>query len=132
MGLITTINPISSMFDSEVYQARKDNPFADISLLRFICHAVDNCTDENNVATLTCQYRHSVASRRWWTLSWLEMKADGTAEAKEVSAQEYQLCLWRAQQVHKICERRRELEQHVSKGRFFSDPLRGWVDGDGI
>lgn len=71
-------------------------------------------------------YRHSVASRLWWTLSWKE--EDGRTYS--VSAQEWDLCFWRAIQVYKQNERRRHLEEYPNGTTLL--PAATFTDGGGI
>jgi hypothetical protein len=120
---------MSTIFDSSVYQMRKNAPFAAPQMGKFI-EAVAIESPDHEPAILTVQYRHSVASRLWWTLEW----TDQAGQKREVSAQEWPLCVWRAIQVYKNAERQRELErQPVTKGPgFFSAEAKGWEGGDGI
>lgn len=117
---------MSSMFDTAVHSLKKGVPFAKPSVVDFMAWQVDTWAEE---CSFTCVYRRSVASRHWWTMTW---KEDGREYS--VSAQEWVLCLWRAVQVHKQNERRRELEdQPVSRGvGFFAAESKGYEDGEGI
>jgi hypothetical protein len=117
---------MSTLFDTAVYQLRKSAPFAKPSIVEFI-H--DKIVSHDGPITLKCEHRHSVATRVWWTLEWFE---DG--QRFEVSASDWSLCMWRAIQVHKQNERRRELEDKpVTKGPgFFAAESKGWEGGDGI
>jgi len=84
------------MFESEVYQRETHTPFTRIDLIGFMkTMALDGSNFEkqqNHEVTLSVVYRKSVATRFWWTLSWIG--ADG--ERHEQSGQELQKCLWRA------------------------------------
>ena len=115
---------MSTMFDTSVYKLRNGAPFVAPQVLTFIKNKACN----GGAVRLSCRYRHSVASRLWWELAWEE---DG--ETWSVSAQDWELCFWRAIQRHKIMERQRELEYSVSKGCGFQPgALYGWEHGDGI
>lgn len=102
---------MGSLFDSQVYDARKRVPWAEIDLLQLareaamsgadadqkLPEAADTCLhgrryySGKNDFQLTVQYRGDVASRFWYTVEWTG--EDG--ERHSVSAQEIDLCLWR-------------------------------------
>jgi hypothetical protein len=103
---------MGSLFDSTVYATRRAYPWAEIDLEQFakeaalsgsdadskLAAAADSClrgrayhSGENDFR-LSVQYRPEVASRFWFTVEWTG--EDG--ERHEVSAQEFNLCMWRA------------------------------------
>lgn len=99
---------MGSLFDARVYDRRNHTPWSIVSLTSFIGDVVMNfglggnrCDAE---VVLKCKYRHDVASRLWWTLSWLS--AGG--ERRQVSAQRYDLLLWRAAEVELRDRKRKE------------------------
>jgi hypothetical protein len=120
---------MSTIFDSEVYAMRKGAPCAYVSAPLVMASILDlDC--ECKEITLSVCYRHDVASRRWWTLSYTYR-----GQSHSVSAQEPQLCLWRAVQMLKNHQRTEDLEWKtpVSRGvGFFAEQIFGWQHGDGI
>jgi hypothetical protein len=108
---------MGSLFDSRVYDRRNHTPWSNVSLTSFIGDVVmnfgigDNRCDAEVV--LKCIYRHDVASRMWWTLSWL----DAGGERRQVSAQRYDLLLWRAAEV----ELREQKKQEFVKPEYIGD-----------
>lgn len=118
---------MSSFFDSAVHSLRKHAPFANPSILHFMKEAVLN---NGGDARLTIDYRPAVATRIWWQLEWTDQKG----EHREVSAQELNLCAWRAIQTHKNVARQIELEDRpVTQGPgIFNPSAAGWEHGDGI
>lgn len=120
---------MSSMFDSAVYSLRKAAPFTTPDIINFLAN---KAYAADGAVILEVHYRKSVSSRLWWSITWHEDR-----QAYGVSAQEWDLCVWRAIQLHKDNERRREIENGpVSKGRSLtglsSVSCIGWQDGDGI
>jgi hypothetical protein len=117
---------MSSIFDTAVYQMRKGAPFTSPQMGRFIR---EKALYAEGPVVLTATPRPSVASRVWYTLEWYEDR-----DRMEVSAQELDLCFWRAIQLHKQKERQRELEQQpATKGPgIFAAEAKGWEQGDGI
>ena len=94
---------MTSMFDSNVRDRRNHTPWATISLTGFMRDVAVNTINFEKV-TLTCQWRHSVASRYWWTLQWV----DAQGEKHEASAQELDHCLWRAAEMELRARKRQE------------------------
>ena len=106
---------MTSMFDSNVRDRRDHTEWAVMSLTAFMKDMAlsgNSQTEERATCpvTLTCHYRHSVASRFWWTVTW----TDEQGEKHEASAQELDLCLWRAAEME-IRARKRQ-EKQISKG----------------
>ena len=100
---------MTSMFDSNVRDRRDHTPWAIMSLSAFIrdMALMGGSQAEERVncpVTLTCHYRHSVASRFWWTIQW----TDEHGEKHEASAQELDLCLWRAAEMELRVRKRQE------------------------
>ena len=118
---------MSSMFDSAVYQLQKSAPFTAPRIAEFMATIASDDMGNGEVK-FACHYRHSVASRVWWTMEWQQ-----NGHTYSVSAQRWELCLWRAIHRYKLSVREAELEEHVSKGSGWNPAvLRGWIDGDGI
>ena len=100
---------MTSMFDSNVRDRRDHTEWAVMSLTAFMKDMA--LTGGSQMAgqvtypvTLTCHYRHSVASRFWWTIQW----TDEQGEKHEASAQELDLCLWRAAEMEIRARKRQE------------------------
>lgn len=112
---------MSSMFDSAVYALRKAAPFAVPSVIQFMTgkayHLVPGETVRFEVAD-----RPEVATGLWWTVTW---SMDGKTYSQ--SAQEWDLCLWRAIQRSKEIARQLQGERYVARNL-----LQGWENGDGI
>lgn len=72
-----------------VRERRNATPWASMNLHAFM-H--DMALNGQALVSLTCVYRPDVASRFWWTVEW----TDEQGEKHEASAQELDLCLWRA------------------------------------
>lgn len=108
---------MGSLFDSRVYDRRNYTPWASVSLTSFIGEVVTNFgTGDNRCdaeVVLKCIYRHDIASRLWWTLTWL----DAGGERVQVSAQRYDLLLWRATEV----ELRERKKQEGKKPEYIAD-----------
>ncbi len=96
---------MSSAFDTDVSQRRNHTPWSIMSLTAFMRDMAVSTIDFEKV-TLTCHYRHSVASRYWWTIQW----TDEQGEKHEASAQELDLCLWRAAEMELKARARAERE----------------------
>ena len=119
---------MSRMFDSEVYATRRRFPFAEVSIAPLMEEAcMRECTEEwrgedkSDEARLTCYYRHSVASRIWWTLSFVG--EDG--KRREISAQKFDLLCWRAQCLENLIKRQIEIEKQPSSWRGDLDLIEG-------
>lgn len=82
---------MSSMFDTAVYNRRKQTPWARINVIQFLKDMCFN-DEQHRSMSLSVHYRPDVASRFWWVINWTG--ADG--KRYEQSAQELDLCLWRA------------------------------------
>ncbi len=91
---------MGSLFDSKVYQRRNETPWAVMNLAAFI---KDMAINGQSSVTLTCCYRPDVASRFWYTIEW----TDDNGEKHSASAQELDLCLWRAAEIE-LQARRKE------------------------
>lgn len=100
---------MSSLFDSAVYVRRNHTPWATISVFRFLKDMCFN-DDQNRNMSLSVHHRPDVASRFWWTINWTG--ADG--ERHEQSAQELDLCLWRAVEAELQIEERLETSQKMA------------------
>lgn len=89
---------MSSIFDSNVASRRKHTPWTSVSFLSFVkemCFNELKDEDEHErEVVFKATYRHDVASRFWYELEWTG--ADG--ERHSVSAQEFDLLMWRAAQ----------------------------------
>lgn len=96
---------MSSMFDTAVYNRRKQTPWARINVIQFLKDMCFN-DEEHRTMSLSVHYRPDVASRFWWVINWTG--ADG--ERHEQSAQELDLCLWRAAEAELRIEERLGLE----------------------
>lgn len=88
---------MSSWFDSVVYDRRRKNQWMTPSLLAFARDVLSNIwldkDDQSDTSVVfTAVNRPDVASRVWYTLEWLS--EDG--KRKSVSAQEFDLVMWRA------------------------------------
>jgi len=108
---------MTSLFESLVRARRENAPWARISLVAFMTEMIMNEAVEGvSEVTLSVQYRHEVASRRWWTISWVG--EDG--KRHEESAQELDLCMWRAVereiQVREEIERKEKENSSTPKG----------------
>lgn len=104
---------MTSMFESEVYENERRFPWAHISATHFMRDmALDACVAlpeaghqiERDIR-LSVVYRHDVASRFWWTISWL----GENGVRLEESGQELSKCLWRA------ATRQKNLEEAAKK-----------------
>ena len=107
------------MFESAVHALRKRAAFAKPDIGEFMARKAyeDGCGE----VVLTVNYRHSVASRLWWSVGW---EQDG--QRREVSAQEVELCMWRAIQLHNQLERAHEFEKKVYQDHKFGCELKGF------
>ena len=110
---------MSSLFDSNVRDRRNHTEWAVMSLTAFM---KDMAISGGSLAIsgqerrpgehvncpvrLTCQYRHSVASRYWWTIEW----ADELGIEHRAEAQELDLCLWRAAEMELQVRKKEEKE----------------------
>lgn len=88
---------MSTLFDSKVYDRRRQTPWARMNVVAFMRDMMTNREPDSQVTSalgviLTCRYRHDVASRTWWTIEWTTVDG-GRCRAE---AQELDLCLWRA------------------------------------
>ena len=99
---------MSSLFESKVRDRRNHTEWAMMGLSAFMRDmAVSGGSQaisgqerppEGHVSypvKLTCQYRHSVASRFWWSIEW----TDEQGIERRAEAQELDLCLWRAAEI---------------------------------
>jgi hypothetical protein len=112
---------MSSLFDSEVYAARRRFEHAEISLPQFMRDAMYNepCPSaepdvHDGAVILTLHHRGSVSTREWWTLSWIDQKG----HRREVQSQEFNLLLWRAECVY------RRVAEII---RFEDNPRHPWT-----
>jgi hypothetical protein len=119
---------MSTIFESAVYNLRKQAPFARPCPMDLMTEKAFE--SDRGIVIFSVQHRPSVASRLWWSIRWRE-----NGSAIQASAQDWELCLWRAIQKHKECERRRKIEE----GPVTAGPTRGglaeskgWEAGDGI
>jgi len=118
---------MTSMFETEVYQRERHTSYARISLVAFMRDMAlnaQNFAGQGLEITLTCQYRHSVASRFWWTISWVT--PDG--ERREMSAQTLDKCLWRAVTAQINIEAKQKADDHQKE--FESCPTTIDYDND--
>ena len=119
---------MSTIFDSAVYALRKSVPFARPYPMDLMTEKAFEA--DNGIVIFSVAHRPSVASRLWWSMRWRENGARIC-----VSAQDWELCLWRAIQKHKQLARQAELERApVTKGPglWNSRCAEGWEQGDGI
>jgi hypothetical protein len=102
---------MTSAFESEVYQREHHTPYARIDLVGFMKEmALDGSTFENQLpatVTLSVHYRHPVASRFWWSVSWIG--PDG--ERHEAEGQHLDKCLWRAVTIQLRLEEKQKQEE---------------------
>lgn len=103
---------MSSAFDSDVRRRREATPWTQVDFLRFADDVAAegafstgnwhegprNAPARESAVTLRVMYRHSVSSGRWYELEWTG--ADGGRH--EVSAQYFDLLMWRAAHVEAI------------------------------
>ena len=101
---------MTSMFESEVYQRERHTPYTRIDLIRFMkAMAMDDTLHEKQLPAtvgLNVVYRKDVASRFWWTISWIG--PDG--ERHEQEGQHLDKCLWRAVTAQVKLEERQKRE----------------------
>lgn len=83
---------MSSMFETDVYQARQVIPWAEIDLKYFLQCLAQDTGDMPQPVTLSVLSRPSVSTRLWWVLTWTG--EDG--EERTMAAATLELCLWRA------------------------------------
>lgn len=87
---------MSSLYDTDVRNRREHTPWANVNAFRFMREMALNVDDTKpryeQAAVLSVHSRPDVASRFWWTMEWTG--TDG--ERHSVSAQDLDLCLWRA------------------------------------
>jgi hypothetical protein len=83
---------MSSMFETDVYQARQITPWANINLEYFLRDLARDSYDIPQPVSLSVVSRPSVSSRFWWVITW--MSIDG--EERTMAAATLELCLWRA------------------------------------
>lgn len=111
---------MGSWFDTQVQNLRNKIPFVSPSLLSFIDTVIYNERGDFNKGGILdehfkrdvvfmCHYRPDVASRRWYTLSWVE----SDDSRLEVSAQKYDLLLWRAIQAHINVQEQENPKKHA-------------------
>jgi hypothetical protein len=82
----------SSAFESDVYQARQEMPWAEIDLKYFLKILAQDTYDVPQPVSLSVVSRPSVSTRFWWVLTWFG--EDG--EERTMAAATLELCLWRA------------------------------------
>ncbi len=83
---------MSSMFETEVYQRENHTPFTRISVTELMkTLAMEIPEGGEKEITLSVRYRHAVASRFWWALSWVDKNGD----TRTMEAQTLEKCLWR-------------------------------------
>ena len=82
---------MTSLFDTEVYQARRAIEWAEIDLDYFLKDLTGD-DPQGRPAVLMVHSRPSVRTRFWWTLQWHGV--DG--EEHRTEGETMQLCLWRA------------------------------------
>jgi len=99
---------MSSMFDSNVYRLRRQIDFVRPNFLDFVRA---KAMESEEPVVFEIRYRHAVASRFWYELTWNEPGKEINGRTKKVSSQEFDLMLWRAIQVHREVSRKRELEE---------------------
>lgn len=105
---------MTSLFDSAVADRRKHTPWAEIDLKDFLTDLAINA--DYTPITLQVQYRPSVASRLWWSLTW--KSEDG--EEHQAEAQTMELCLWRAAEMEL---RLRAKEEKRAQGTKTAPPV---------
>lgn len=79
---------MSSVFETEVYTARRRVRWADINVDDFL----RELAGESREVKLEVDYRPSVRTRTWYRLSWKDTDGQGYS----VDGETLQLCLWRA------------------------------------
>jgi hypothetical protein len=94
---------MTGVFESLVRARRENAPWAKINLVAFMVEMSMN--GPGNEVTLTVRHRPEVLSRRWWTITWV----GEDKQRHEESAQELDLCMWRA------VERELQIEEEVKK-----------------
>jgi hypothetical protein len=96
------------MFDTDVYQRKNHTPWARMNLFSFMKEMALNKPDDTiESVKIEVVYRHSVASRFWWRITW--WSEEGTLCQTE--GQELDLCLWRAAEMEMRIRRRLEIER---------------------
>jgi hypothetical protein len=115
---------VSSLFDSAVYQRRKQTPWARMALLAFAHEMAYNEQTHTSGGTkldeprpghvtVTITYRHDVSSRFWYEIEWI----DEEGRVCSTASQDFDLMLWRAAQ-HVLAAREKEaLREAKEKGR---------------
>jgi hypothetical protein len=93
---------MTSMFESAVYARARQTPWARVDPIRFMRDMA--LESDGETVGLTVNYRHSVASRFWWTISW----AGPDGERHEAEAQTLDRCLWRAAEIQLQLEAKRK------------------------
>lgn len=88
---------MSGEFDSRVYARRQHTPWARMSLTAFMSEVMYRSNKENITqhAALYLSYRPDVASNKWWTIEWY----GEDQETHDASAQDLDLCLFRAAEI---------------------------------
>lgn len=81
---------MTGVFESLVRARRENAPWAKINPVAFMVEMSMN--GPGSEVTLTVRNRPEVLSRRWWTISWV----GEDKQRHEESAQELDLCMWRA------------------------------------
>lgn len=97
--------------------------FANWNLLSFI----KTLADGDQTVTLTCTYRHDVASRYWWTISWI---CPYNLRKETVWASKIDLLVERAAEIHQKAEDNYNKEQterlkHGSSIVYIDPPYSG-------
>lgn len=112
---------MSSLFESRVRERRHHTPWTELNVDEMLADLTLN-NPSQAPATLTCEYRHSVSTRFWWTLDWTG--ADG--QAYRADAQTLQVCLWRAAEREVSIRARLHMLSQIKEA---SEPMEGEVRG---
>jgi hypothetical protein len=104
---------MSSLFDTLVHRRRNATPWAKMGAAHFLTDAAYagaplKTGEQAQAASVSVVFRPDVASRMWWTVSWV----GEDRERREASAQELDLALWRAAEMELAArERAKEKEK---------------------
>jgi len=108
---------MTTLFDSDVRLRRTHTPWARISISAFMKEMALNVPYDTNYwehqAILKVHYRHSVASRFWWSLEWTG--EDG--ERHSVDSQELDLLFWRAAEMEMRIRKKIEAKRDRGDGQ---------------
>lgn len=106
---------MTSLFDTQVANRRKQTQWARINLLAFMREMAYNAPFEANIweheVVLKVHKRHDVSSRMWWTLEW----TGADEQRHSVDSQDFDLLLWRAAEMESQIQERVDQERRSLK-----------------